>query len=96
MFELVLEPGFSSEFHELIALMPALDYLEINGPGEQAVKVEKKVGQPPRQGFEGVGLLGALAASYLERDDNPQTMTLKKSPRALGLLNGGGDINPLY
>lgn len=81
-----MEPGFNPEQHEIIALGPALDYLEINGPDEQARKVEKKIGVEPRQGVEGTGLLGALAASYSERDDAPQDVSLEKSGRARGLL----------
>ena len=90
-----LEVGFNPVFEELAALMPALDHLEINGPDEQARKVEKRVGIEPRQGTEGSGLLNALALSYVERNDVPQTMTLKKSNRALGLTDTYSGDYPL-
>lgn len=78
--------GFSPLFEELGALMPALDYLEINGPDEQARKVEKKIGIEPRRGIEGSGLLNDLALSYQERADIQNTISLKKSSCAMGLL----------
>jgi len=80
------EVGFDSTFEELGALGPALDYLEINGPDEQAKKVSDKIGIEPRRGIEGSGLLNALALAYQERDDAPQNITLARSNRALGLL----------
>ena len=90
------EVGFNNEFEELAILMPALDYLDINGPEEQARKVRDKIGTEPRAGQEGTGLLGALVASFLERHDAPEKISLAKSPRAVGLLEHTSDINPLY
>lgn len=89
------EVGFNPVFVELAALMPALDYLEINGPDEQARKVEKRVGIEPRRGVEGSGLLNELAVSYQERNDVPQTMSLRRSNRAVGLTDTYAGDNPL-
>ena len=91
-----LEVGFNPVFEELAALMPALDHLEINGPDEQARKVEKRIGIAPRQGTEGSGLLNELALSYIERNDSPATITLKGSNRALGLTDAYSGNNPMY
>jgi hypothetical protein len=90
------EVGFSPLFEELGALMPALDYLEINGPDEQARKVEKKIGIEPRRGIEGSGLLNDLAVSYQERNDVNQTISLPTSGRALGLTDGYSGNYPMY
>ena len=90
------EVGFNPVFEELAALMPALDYLEINGPDEQARKVEKRVGIEPRQGTEGSGLLNAIALSYSERNDVPQTMSLRGSNRVLGLTDAYSGNYPMY
>ena len=91
-----LEVGYNPIFEELSALMPALDYLEINGPDEQARKVEKRIGIEPRQGSEGSGLLNALALSYVERNDAPATLSIKGSPRAVGLTDAYSASNPIY
>ncbi len=90
------EVGFSPLFEELGALMPALDYLEINGPNEQAVKVMNRIGIEPRRGVEGSGLLNALAVSYQERDNTVQTMTLKGNPTAYGLIDAYSERNPQW
>ena len=91
-----VEVGFNPLFEELGALMPALDYLEINGPDEQARKVEKKIGIEPRQGVVGSGLLNDLALSYQERADVVKTLSLKGSPRAMGLTDLYGGDYPMY
>lgn len=90
-----VEVGFSPLFEELGALMPALDYLEINGPAEQAQNVEKKVGVAPRRGVEGQGLLNDLAVSYQDRNDTMNTITLQKSNRAASLLDTTSGDYPL-
>lgn len=90
------EVGFSPLFEELGALMPALDYLEINGPDEQARKVEKKIGIEPRRGIEGAGLLNDLAVSYQERNDVINTLSFKGNSRALGLQDGNYNQYPMY
>lgn len=78
--------GFDPTFEEAAALMPALDYLDINGPEEQAVKVRTRIGTEPRQGAEGSGLLNALALSYQQRDDTPKRLSLRRNNRAIGTL----------
>lgn len=82
------EVGFTPIFEELAALMPALDYLDINGPDEQAVKVRDRIGVEPRSGIAGSGLLNDMAISYQERSDEPLTISLNNggNARALGLL----------
>lgn len=69
--------GFSHIQEELAALMPALDYLDINGPEEQAVKVRNKIGTEPRGGAEGAGLLNDLALSYKDRNDAPDQIRMR-------------------
>jgi hypothetical protein len=88
--------GYNPNFEELSALMPALDYLEINGPDEQARKVEKRIGIEPRAGVEGSGLLNSLAVSYQERNDVMQTISLSRSNRAIGLTDIYSGNNPMY
>ena len=91
------EVGYNPIFEELGALMPALDYLEINGPDEQARKVEKRIGIEPRRGVEGQGLLNALAVSYQERNDSPQTISLQRNNAAsIALTDNYSGYNPLY
>lgn len=80
------EVGFSPIFEELAALMPALDYLDMNGPDEQAVKVRERIGVEPRPGIVGTGLLNDMAISYQERSDEPKHITLASSDTALSLL----------
>jgi len=88
--------GFDPIFEELAALMPALDYLEINGPDEQARKVEVRIGVEPRRGIEGSGLLNALAVTYQERHDIEHTLSLARNNTANGLLNDYSGNYPLY
>lgn len=78
--------GFDPTFEELAALMPALSYLEVNGPDEQARKVEKRIGIEPREGMEGAGLLNSLALAYQQRSIAPNSLSIKGSNRATGLL----------
>lgn len=93
---LTLTVGFNPIFEELAALMPSLDYLEINGPDEQARKVETRIGIEPRRGVEGSGLLNALAVSYQERHDIQHTLTLNRNSSANGLINDYSGNFPLY
>jgi len=92
------EIGFDPIFEELAILGPALDYLDINGPDEQARKVQARIGQEPIGNIPGTGLLGALATSYSERDDTQPEIELEGSNRAQGLQidSIGSDLNPSY
>lgn len=81
------EPGFAAEFHELVALMPALDFCDINGKDKQAARIRERIGREPIGSDEGSGLLGAMAAFYRSRDyDRPQSLSLAKSNRASSTL----------
>lgn len=90
------EVGFDSLFEELAILGPALDYLDMNGPEEQAVKVRNRIGQEPIGNIQGTGLLGAMAAHYAERLDEQPEIELEMSDRAraLQLDSIGSDLNP--
>lgn len=81
-----LSVGFSHIQEELAALMPALDYLEINGPEEQAVRVRNKIGVEPRGGAEGSGLLNDLALSYKDRNDTPDQLQIRTKTTAANTL----------
>lgn len=81
------EPGFNPLFHELIGLYPALEYCEINDLDSRAKKIRDRIGQEPRQGVEGTGLLGDLADFYSSRDaDRPQSISIDRSNRGIGTL----------
>lgn len=92
------EVGFDPLFEEIAILGPALDYLDINGPEEQAAKVRNRIGQEPINNVQGTGLLGALATAYAERIDDVPEIELERSNRALGLQvdSISSDTNPVW
>lgn len=90
------EIGFEQTFEDILVFGPALDYLDINGPEEQAKKVRERLGQEPIGNIQGTGLLGALATAYSERLDEQPEISLEMSDRAQGLQidSIGSDLNP--
>jgi hypothetical protein len=92
------EVGFDPLFEEIAILGPALDYLDMNGPEEQAVKVRNRIGQEPIGNVPGTGLLGALAVFYSERLDEQPELEIERSDRAQGLQidSVGSTINPTW
>lgn len=81
------EPGFDSEYHEIVALISALTYTEINGTEAQATKIRNRLGQPPTKDFAGSGLWNELALAYQNRDyGQVQTLNIKRSARGANSL----------
>lgn len=90
------EVGFDPIFEEIAILGHALDYLDINGPAEQAEKVRSRLGQEPMGDIRGTGLMGALAEAYAERNDTQFELEIERSNRSRGLQldSVGSDLNP--
>lgn len=91
-------PGFATQFHRLISMMPALDYCDLNDLTTRANALRGRIGTPPdmMNGQPGSGMLKELTDYYSMRDTDEKAALkpLKEDYGSLGLSSGNGSVNP--
>lgn len=92
-------PGFASQFHRLISLLPALEYCKLNTMIERVAELRLDIGTPPdvMNGQAGSGMLKEMMDYYANRDtDAKATLTAQREDYGQGALGGGfsGNASP--
>lgn len=87
-------PGFASQFHRLISMYAALDYLERNGgAGGRVEALRNRIGRPPNPeaGDTGFGMEAELVSFYSQREsDVPPNLGLQGTDYGASALGGAG------
>lgn len=93
-------PGFAVQFHTLVSMMAALDYVDMNEMESRATKLRARIGQAPdlANGIRGAGGLLEFANFYSGRDnDGPPNISVRREDYGQGGLGGwpptGGGYN---
>lgn len=83
-------PGFATQFHRLVSMLPALDYCDINDLESRSAKLRSRIGSFPdvMNNQAGSGMLKELVDFYSARDTDlqPNLSTKKEDYGQIGLI----------